>query len=121
VSTGERKSLSWLRWQPIKFSPWLLFYLLFVFISVWLIEGFHEQFLHGGTLSAAFSRIRFQRPAAPFMLYFVYGGLANLFLLWFTFFSRSPRVKDHDKFAVFLMLSGALVGWIILLARVAHS
>jgi hypothetical protein len=38
-------------------------------------------------------------------------------LIWFTYFSRSRVVKDHDKFAVFLMLCGAAVGWVLMLVR----
>ena len=38
-------------------------------------------------------------------------------LIWFTYFSKSSLVRDHDKFAVFLMFCGAAVGGVILLAR----
>lgn len=38
-------------------------------------------------------------------------------LIWFTYFSKSNLVKDHDKFAVFLMFCGAAVGEVILVVR----
>lgn len=40
---------------------------------------------------------------------------ATILLIWFTYFSGSRHVKDHDRFAVFLMLCGAAVGWIRLI------
>lgn len=33
-------------------------------------------------------------------------------LFWFTYFSGSPRVKDHDKFWVFVAMSFAVLGWL---------
>jgi hypothetical protein len=33
-------------------------------------------------------------------------------LVWFSYFSRSPRVKEHDKFWVFVAMCFAAGGWL---------
>ena len=42
----------------------------------------------------------------------VYALITQALLVWFTFFSRSPLVKDHDKFWVFIAMCFAVLGWL---------
>jgi hypothetical protein len=55
----------------------------------------------------------------PFSVFIIfYSLIATGFLVWITYFSRSPRVKDHDRFAVSLMLCGESVGWVVTIIRI---
>jgi hypothetical protein len=54
----------------------------------------------------------------PSFLEIVFWLLLSATLIWFTYFSRSPRVKDSDKFVVFVMFCGAAVGYVVLFVRI---
>jgi hypothetical protein len=110
---------SWLRWQPIRFSPWLILYVIATGLPPLLGPVFLEWRRQGGEFWRAYEtwgrRMTTQPPSVFFILYFLIG---TGFLVWFTYFSRSPRVKDHDRFAVLLMLCGASVGWVGMIVRI---
>jgi hypothetical protein len=94
-----------------------MLYVFLVGFSPLLIAVLFEWRLRGGAFLEAYAAmvLKYQSPSIAVILYWI---LATLFLVWFTYFSRSPRVKDHDKFAVFLMLCGAVVGWMLTAVRV---
>lgn len=109
---------SWLRWQPIRFSPWLVLYVIATGLPPLLVPVFLEWSRRGGEFWRAYEtwgrRMTTQPPSVFIILYSLIGtGL----LVWLTYFSRSPRVKDHDRFAVLLMLCGASVGWVVMIIR----
>jgi hypothetical protein len=58
------------------------------------------------------ARELYSQKRAPLMI--AYGLLSELLLIWFTYFSGNYRVRDHDKFSVFLMLCGSAVGLALL-------
>jgi len=104
---------SWLRRQSIRFSPWLLLYFLLVGVLPFFSAVLLEWRRRGGTLAQAYFAwvANYQLPSAAVISYWFAGvGL----LVWFTYFSKNARVKDHDKFVVFLMLCGAVGGWIVM-------
>jgi hypothetical protein len=105
-----------LRWQSIRFSPWLLLYFLLVGVCPFLSAVLLEWRRRGGPLGQAYFAwvANYQSAAAAVILYWL-AGVG--FLVWFTYFSKNARVKDHDKFAVFMMLCGAVGGWIVTAIR----
>ena len=109
---------SWLRWQPIRFSPWLIAYVIATVLPPILVPIFLEWRRQGGEVWRAYetwARSMTSQPPSVFLIF--YSLIATGFLVWITYFSRSPRVKDHDRFAVSLMLCGASVGWVVTIIR----
>jgi len=107
---------SWLRWQPIRFSPWLTAYIILAWLVVIIVpglimwQGSNETFteaLNQGLTSG-------NRSSAPWL---VVSAVLIGWLVWFTFFSGSKRVRDQDKFSVLLMLCGGAVGVAVILVR----
>jgi hypothetical protein len=54
-------------------------------------------------------------PSPPWLVGYLLATQA--LLVWFTYFSRSARVKDSDKFAVFLLMCVAAISWFETLAQ----
>jgi hypothetical protein len=110
---------SWLRWQAVTFSPWLLVtillgWILYLALTVgpyWSQSG--RAFWRAYVASAEHHSMY-----GLSVLEIVLWLLLTATLIWFTYFAKNPRVKDSDKFAVFLMLNGAAVGWIVLIVRI---
>jgi len=102
---------SWLCWQPIKFSPWLVACVFGVGILQMLVPVVLEWHRGGGAFGDAYwtwgQRLRSGPLSAASLLYS--SGMTGA-LVWFAFFSNSRVVKDSDKFAVFLMLCGSAAG-----------
>jgi hypothetical protein len=91
---------SWLNWQPIRMSRWLTAYLFlsvpFIFVPAFVIE----MRQNGGHFVQAYRTISNQKGAYRVAVLLVFVDLA--FLVWFTFFMKSKKVTDSDKFAVFI-------------------
>jgi hypothetical protein len=116
--TDQPARFPWLRWQPIRFSPWLKVSLLVTGLLYVLVPVFLEWQRDGGSFSRAYQTWGQQVTTQPPSLFSIlYSLIATGVLVWFTYFSRSPRVKDHDRFAVLLMLCGASVGWVVTIIR----
>jgi len=102
----------WLHRQPIRFSPWVW---IFCVASAMPLVAYLA--LSAGLPWSSLSldhvtRELYSQKRAPTMI--AYGLLSELLLIWFTYFSGNHRVRDHDKFSVFLLLSGSAVGLALL-------
>lgn len=115
LSMSERSS--WLHWQPIRFSPWLMTTVIVVWIFYMVLFVAPYWQASGGDFNRAFVAAMQARQAGPRAIEIELTFAFQAGLIWFTYFSKSNSVKDHDKFAVFLMLCGAAVGGVILLVR----
>jgi hypothetical protein len=107
----------WLRWQPVGFSPWLNVYVILTAIpwfGTMLVAVYRTRDQSSGIRHVELDRMIHQ-PHSGF--FWTYAILTTLFLIWFTYFSGNKRVTESDKFAVFLMLCGASLGWIMMLIR----
>ena len=112
----------WLRWQAIRFSPWLVAYLVFWSLVAWVLPVLLEWHKVGGSFGQAYWTYSQRMSETGPTPYLYFSGLAGtVFLTWFTYFSQSLRVKDHDRFAVFLMLCGGVLGGVLILLRVFVS
>lgn len=108
----------WLRWQPLRCSPWLGVYLAAALFLPLLAPAFLEWRRDGTEFWQAYETWAHRYDTGALWLFYILYALATAgFLVWFTYFSRSPRVKDADRLFVFLMLCGASVGWIIMIVR----
>lgn len=83
--------------------------ILYPVVREWtaLTSGVPEELL------AAASRIA--NEPSPWWLT-AYLLMTQALLLWFTYFSRSPRVRDNDRFWVFLVMCVAALSWILTIA-----
>ena len=103
----------WLRWRGFRISAWLTVALLAMglppvvtpVVREWaaLTSGVPEELIGAAE--------RILRQPTPAWLN-AYAAATQVVLVWFTYFSRSPRVKDHDKFAVFLVMCILAVFWL---------
>jgi len=91
---------SWLNWQPIRTSGWLNVYLMasapIVLIPAFMLEMHHN----GGHFLQAYRTIARQEGSYWLAVILVFVDWA--FLVWFTFFAKSKKVTDGDKFVVFI-------------------
>ena len=91
---------SWLNWQPIRTSRWLNVYLMasvpIVLIPPFMLEMFHN----GGHFAQAYQKLARQEGSYRLAVILVFVEWA--FLVWFTFFTKSKKVTDGDKFFVFI-------------------
>jgi hypothetical protein len=89
---------SWLNWQPIRTSRWLNIYLTvsvpLVFVPAFMLELHHN----GGHFLQAYQTLARQEGSYRLAVILVFVDWA--FLVWFTFFTKSEKVTDGDKFAV---------------------
>lgn len=109
---------SWLRWQAVTLSPWLLVTILLGWILyLALTVGPYWSQSGGAFLRAYVASTQHHSMYGPSVLEIVLSLLLAAGLIWFTYFSKSPRVRDSDKFVVFLMLCGAAVGCVVLIVR----
>jgi hypothetical protein len=91
---------SWLNWQPIRTSRWLNTYLA-VSVPIVLVPAFLLELHHnGGHLFQAYQTLARQEGAYRLAMTLLFADWA--FLVWFTFFTKSKKVTDGDKFAVFI-------------------
>jgi len=103
----------WLRWQKLRLSWWLTLALLAMglppvlnpVLREWtaLTSGLPEQML-----SAAHRIVN--EPSPRWLI--MYAAVTQAALVWFTYFSRSPRVQDNDKFVVFLVMCLVAISWL---------
>jgi hypothetical protein len=102
-----------LRWQGFCISAWLTVALLAMGLPPvvapvareWaaLTSGVPEE------LIGAAERI-LRQPTPAWLT--VYALATQAVSVWFTYFSRSSKVKDHDKFVVFLVICVAALFWL---------
>ena len=108
---------AWLRWQKIQLSPWLVAAMLVTgLVPVGYLVGRDWLRLSSGSPEELERFIR-EITYAPSPALIVYALVAQGLLLWFTYFSGSTRVRQSDKFAVFLMLTGSAIGWVLTILR----
>ena len=108
----------WLHWQPIRFNPWLgvtllAMWILYMVLSIapyWTANNWD-------LMKAFFAPMQAGHTSGPTMIELVLFLPLAAGLVWFTYFSKSTLVKDHDRFTVFLMLCGAGGGWIVTFVR----
>ena len=108
---------SWLRWHGFRISAWLTVALLVMGLPS-LIVSFVMPLvdalprLQGGSpdeLLLLAHQILTQ-PSPAWLN--VYALVTQVLLVWFTYFSGSPHVKEHDKFWVFVAMCFAALGWL---------
>jgi len=105
------KRPSWLRWQKERLSLWLHVYLVVTIIPVALIPILIEQHRLGSAFKTAFDAWVDQLAKRGPTTYDYFLSAAILILLgWYTYFSKSPRVKESDKFYVFLLFCIGTLG-----------
>jgi hypothetical protein len=116
VANERQKLVPWLTWQRIQFSPWLVTYLFFMGLCPLFVATIYEWRVRGRGFHEAYFTFfaNYQHPSVAVILYWV---STTAFLIWFTYFSKNSRVKNHDRFTVFLMLCGSVAGGIVLAAR----
>jgi hypothetical protein len=82
---------SWLRWQPVTLSPWLLATILLGWILyLALAVGPYWSQSRGGFLRAYVASAQHHSMYGPSFLEIVFWLLLSATLIWFTYFSRSP-------------------------------
>jgi hypothetical protein len=119
MSDHAHSKPSWLRWQPIRFSPWLILYVIGTGLPPLLVPIFLEWKRQGEGFWRVYETWGQHMTTQPPSVFIVlYSLIATGILVWLTYFSRSQRVKDHDRFAVLLMLCGASLGWIVMIVRI---
>lgn len=103
----------WLRWHGFRLSAWLTVALLAMGLPPVLYPVAREWTpLTSGDpemLLGAVHRI-FNDPS-PWWLT-VYAAVTQAALVWFTYFSKSARVKEQDKFWVFVVMCLAAISWL---------
>ena len=113
---------SWLRWHGFRISAWLTVALLVMGLPS-LIVSFVMPLvdalprLQGGSpdeLLLLAHQILTQ-PSPAWLN--GYALVTQALLAWFTYFSGSPRVKDCDKFAVFVVMCVAALSWLLTIAQ----
>jgi len=113
---------SWLRWHGFRISTWLTVVLLImglpslmVSFVVPLVDALPR--LQEGSLDEPL-RLAHQILTQPSPAWLnIYAMVTQALLLWFTYFSRSPRVKDCDKFAVFVVMCVAALSWLLTIGQ----
>ena len=109
---------TWLRWQPIRFSAWLMAYLACLLIFVEFVPALVIWHASTETFVQSLARRQILGVWNPFETRWrLVGFVFNVWLVWFTYFSGNKRVSDSDKFVVFLMICGSVVGAILTLVR----
>ncbi len=105
------KRPSWLRWQKENLSVWLHVYLIVTIIPAALIPILIEQRRLGSDFKTAFvAWVDQLAKRGPTTYDYLLSAAILIFLGWFTYFSNSPRVKDSDKFYVFLLFCISTLG-----------
>ncbi len=118
MSEESPRKFPWLRLQPLRMSPWLLAWILFEFLAVLLPPICFEWTRNGHDWAKAFLAAGQQRARGVLTpLDIALAGLLTPPFIWFTYFSNNKRVRDSDKFAVFLMFCGAGLGLIVMILR----
>ena len=108
----------WLRWQPIRFSSWLVATVFgWGILYTGLLIAPYWRSNDGDLIKLYFAAVKVRVARGPSAIEVALSVLLTAGLFWFTYFSKNSRVKDHDKFAVFLMFCGAAAGWSLMLVR----
>ena len=107
----------WLHWQPIRLSAWLW---VFLYISALPPIGYllvvtrRPLSPFSGIGLSRLAREFYSLPRLPVVI--VYSVASQLLLIWFTYFSGSPRVREHDKFSVFMMTAAYVSAWVLIVS-----
>lgn len=105
------KRPSWLRWQKGPASLWLDIYIAAAAIPAMLVPILVEQRRLGSDFKTAFLRwLDVIATNGPTTYDYLITAVFVISLGWFTYLSDSPRVKERDKFYVFLMFCGGAIG-----------
>jgi hypothetical protein len=108
---------AWLRWHGFQISAWLTVVLLIIGLPALMVsfvlpivdalprlqESSPDELL----------RLAHQiltRPSPAWLN--VYVLVTEALLVWFTYFSGSPRVRDCDKFVVFVVMCVQALSWL---------
>ncbi len=112
----------WLHWQKLRLSLWLTVALLLVGLPslivlfvMPLVQALPR--LQEGSPDEALRLAHEMVSAASPAWLNVYALLTQAGLVWFTYFSGSRRVKDGDKFVVFLVMCIAAVSWLMTISQ----
>jgi cell division protein FtsW (lipid II flippase) len=107
----------WLRLQPLNISPWLTTY-IFAAFALYLLTLFAPAWKGTPSLSQLIERVGEEQTSGK--LYWqqaVFAAPVWIVFLWFTYYCGSKRVRDSDKFLVFLMFCVAALGLVMISLR----
>jgi hypothetical protein len=103
----------WLRWQKIRLSLWLTVFLLAMGLPSIMLPLVREgPRLVSGSPDEPLRLVHrvLSDPTPPWLI--AYALVTQSILIWFTYFSRNAKVKDSDRFVVFLVLCLVAIGWL---------
>jgi len=103
----------WLQWPGFRLSAWLTVALVAMGLPPILNPVAREwTALTSGDPEAVLTAVhRIFNDPSPWWLT-AYAVVTEALLVWFTYFSGSARVKDHDKFWVFVVMCFAAISWL---------
>jgi len=99
-------------------SPWLIGTLIVTALLYFVLLIAPDRHANGADFTRAYSTsVRAKYGHGPSILDATISLPLVAFLVWFSYFSKSELVKDHDRFVVFLMLCGAALGLVLTAIR----